>query len=75
MMPGQTDVLDSQVERWRERSHDLKARTLLHGLAHQVILDAEAFRYLIHASLYLADRNAYEADRMGALLDEESRLG
>lgn len=52
----------------RERFNDLDARLRLQVSAAQCMEDAEAFTLLMHAHLYLSDRRAYAATRLGSLV-------
>lgn len=55
-------------ELYRKRqANDLQARILLTSLSMRVALDAEAFRVLQHAEMYLLDRKAYQTNRVGEL--------
>lgn len=51
----------------QRQGNDLQARMLLISLSMKVVLDAEAFRILQHAEMYLMNRAAYQANREGAL--------
>lgn len=60
----QASALDSERRAVRQHSADLKARGLLNRLAYQVIQDGEASTLLLHAQIYLADRDGYRAVRL-----------